>query len=105
MLRYNIDTSKINNKNMEDSATKPKVTVYSTTNCPYCHMAKDYFDKQGVVYSDVNVQEDEAARDKMIQISGQMGVPVITVEKGDGPPEITVGFDKPRLAGLLGLAA
>ncbi len=71
---------------------KHEVTVYSTTTCPYCVLAKDFLKKKGVAYKDVNVSVDEKAAQEMIEKSGQMGVPVIDV---DG--EIIVGFDKARL--------
>lgn len=64
-------------------------------------MAKDYFDEKAVKYTDYNVQVDERARDEMIEKTGQMGVPVIIVS-GDGAEDIIVGFDKSRLASVLG---
>ena len=42
--------------------------------------------------------EDHQAAEKMIQKSGQMGVPVAEI---DG--EIVVGFDKEKITGLLGI--
>jgi glutaredoxin 3 len=65
----------------------PTITVYSTTSCPYCYMAKDFLTAKGVPYRDVNVGTDRAAAAEMVQKSGQMGVPVIDI---DG--EIIVGF-------------
>ena len=73
------------------------VTVYSTKGCPYCRMAKAFLDKQGVTYTSVDVGEDVAAAKKMIEISGQRGVPVITVDD-----EVIVGFDSRRLNELFG---
>ncbi|MEI7810585.1 MAG: glutaredoxin domain-containing protein [bacterium] len=64
-----------------------KVIIYSTTTCPYCVYAKDYFKKKGVSYEDKNVGIDRAAGMEMVEKSGQMGVPVIDI---DG--EIIVGF-------------
>ena len=64
-----------------------KVFVYSTTTCPYCHMAKDYFKTKGVEFTDYNVGEDEVKAKEMVEKSGQMGVPVIDI---DGT--ILVGF-------------
>tara|TARA_Y100000310_G_scaffold191145_1_gene191146 strand:+ start:2784 stop:2975 length:192 start_codon:yes stop_codon:yes gene_type:complete len=60
-------------------------------------MAKEYFDEKGVSYENLDVTVDEAARNEMIEKSGQMGVPVIDI---DG--EIIVGFNKDKLAELLG---
>ncbi len=73
------------------------VTVYSTKACPYCRMAKAFLDKQGIPYTSVDVGEDVAEAKKMIELSGQRGVPVITVDD-----EVIVGFDARRLNELFG---
>jgi len=69
-----------------------KISIYSTTWCGFCHMAKRYFDSIGVKYNDLDVEQDMNARQEAVQKSGQMGVPVIDI---DGT--IIVGFDKPRI--------
>jgi len=61
-------------------------------------MAKEFFSKNNVEFEEFDVAADEAKRNEMIQKSGQMGVPVIYVDD-----EMTIGFDKERLAELLGL--
>ncbi len=73
-----------------------KVKVYSTTTCPHCHDAKDFLKEQGVPFEDINVQEDEKAREEMIEKSGQRGVPVLDI---DG--EILVGFDRDKIEDLI----
>jgi len=55
-------------------------------------MAKDFFQKNNVEYTELNVVHDEKAREDMIKKSRQLGVPVIDV---DG--EIFVGFDQSGL--------
>jgi len=72
------------------------ITIYTTPTCAYCKLVKDYFKEEGVEYEEKDVTADTAARDEMIQKSGQMGVPVIMV--GD---QVVVGFDKDKLAGLI----
>lgn len=72
------------------------VKIYSIPTCPYCHQAKDFFKENSVEFEDVNVAEDEKARDEMIEKSGQMGVPVLDVNG-----EIVVGFDKEKISKLL----
>lgn len=67
--------------------TTKKITVYSTTSCHFCVLAKDYFKKMGVAYEDKNVGVDRVAAEEMVMKSGQMGVPVIDI---DG--QIIVGF-------------
>ena len=69
-----------------------KVTVYSTKNCPYCRMVKAFLDKHGVPYENIDVGEDANAAKKMIELSGQRGIPVIIVDH-----EVIVGFDSQRL--------
>ncbi len=75
-----------------------QVNIYSTPTCHFCHMAKDFFDANGVKYTDYNVGSDLEKRKEMIEKSGQMGVPVITV--GD---QYVVGFDEPKLRELLAI--
>ena len=76
------------------------VKIYSTPTCVYCKMAKDYFTKNSVQYTEFNVAEDDAAREEMIQKSGQLGVPVIDI---DG--HIFVGFDKKGISEALQIKA
>lgn len=59
-------------------------------------MAKAYFDKLGVKYTDKDVEKDVSAAHEAIGKSGQMGVPVIDI---DGT--IIVGFDRPRIDMML----
>ena len=73
-----------------------KINIYTTPSCHYCHMTKDYLNSRGIDYSEFNVSRDEKAREKMVRISGQLGVPVITVGK-----EVVMGFDPRRLEELL----
>jgi len=72
------------------------VTIYTTATCVYCKKAKEFFTKNNVSFTEVNVLEDLAARKVMVDKSGQLGVPVIDV---DG--EIVVGFNEAKLKELL----
>lgn len=74
------------------------VTIYSTTHCPYCKMAKDYLNKNNVEYKDVNVEMDDEAAAEMIRKSGQTGVPVI-----DANGTIIIGFDREAINQALGI--
>ena len=75
-----------------------KVSIYSTPTCVYCNMAKEYFRKNGIPFTDYNVAVDFEKRQEMIEKSEQMGVPVIEID-GD----VIVGFDQDRLKDALGL--
>lgn len=74
------------------------VTIYSTPTCGYCNMAKDFFASNNINYTEYNVATDETKRNEMIEKTGQMGVPVITIDN-----EVVIGFDENRLRQLLGL--
>ncbi len=76
------------------------VTVYSTKNCPYCRMTKVFLEKHGIPYVNIDVGLDREAAKKMVDISGQFGVPVTVW--GD---EVIVGFDSEKLHELVGKEA
>lgn len=75
-----------------------KITVYSTPTCHFCHMAKDFFTANGIVYEDFDVSRDLDKRKEMVEKSGQMGVPVILIDNN-----LIVGFNKPQIVELLGI--
>lgn len=68
------------------------VTIYTTTWCGFCKMAKSYMDNLNVKYTEKDVEKDPTAGMEAVEKSGQMGVPVLDV---DGT--IIVGFDRERL--------
>ncbi len=74
------------------------VTIYSTPTCHFCHMAKEYFAEKGVAFTNYDVASDLAKRQEMIEMTGQMGVPVIKIAD-----DVIIGFDKPKIAQLLGI--
>lgn len=80
-----------------------KITVYSTATCPYCLMVKRWLDEQSMSYDDVRVDNDRVAAQKMVTLSGQMGVPFTTIEKDDGTMEKILGFDIANLRRVLGV--
>ncbi len=79
-------------------AVEHEVTVYSTPSCPWCTKATAYLKKVGVDFEEKDVSVDIQAAREMVKVSGQMGVPVLTI---DGT--VVVGFDKNRIDSLLGL--
>lgn len=51
-----------------------------------------------MAFTEVNVAEDQEAREELVRRTGQMAVPVILVDD-----EVVVGFDRGRLERLLGI--
>ncbi len=68
------------------------IQIYSATWCAFCHAAKDYLDKKGVKYEDLDVEHDPANAEASVKKSGQMGIPVIDING-----TIIVGFDRPKI--------
>lgn len=79
-----------------------KVTVYTTTTCPYCKMEKEYLDSKSVKYENFFVDQNPGKAEEMMEESGQMGVPFTVIEKDDGSEEKILGFDKEKLNKALG---
>lgn len=76
-----------------------KVEIYSTPTCHFCHMAKDFFKANGVEFTDYNVGADTAKRAEMVEMTGQMGVPVIVIDGKD----VVIGFNQKAVSQLLDL--
>ncbi len=84
-----------NDVKKEGAAT---VTIYSTPACHFCHAAKDFFKENGVTFNDFDVAADADKRQEMIDLTGQMGVPVIKIGE-----DIIIGFDEPKIKELLAI--
>ena len=74
------------------SIKSEKVKIYTTSTCPWCMKTKEFFKAYNIKYKEINVTENEKARNKMFEKSGQFGVPVTDVNG-----TIIVGFDKEAL--------
>lgn len=72
------------------------VTIYSTPVCHFCQAAKEFFKENNVEYTEHDVASDAEKREEMIELTGQMGVPVIRI--GD---DIVIGFDEDKVKELL----
>lgn len=75
-----------------------KVAIYTTPTCGYCRMAKEFFKQNNVAYSEYDVGADTDKRNEMVEMTGQMGVPVITIDDN-----VVVGFNQSKIAELLGV--
>jgi len=76
------------------------VKVYSFEGCPYCQKLKRYLDSRGVEYEVRDIELSEEAAAECQRISGDLAVPVTTV---DGK-NFVLGFDKKKIDELLATA-
>ncbi len=83
---------------MSDTTSTPDITIYSTSWCGFCKMAKKYLDDKNIAYSDKNIEEDKAAYDELMKkVDGNyMGVPVIDING-----QMILGFDRPKIDAAL----
>jgi glutaredoxin len=63
-------------------------------------MAKEWLTAKNIGYVDYNVASDAEKRKEMVEITGQLGVPVIKIGN-----DILIGFNQDKMASLLGVAA
>ena len=75
------------------------VEIYSTASCHFCHMAKEWLTSKSIPFKDYNVGEDTNKRKEMVEMTGQLGVPVIKIED-----DVMIGFNPDHMAKLLGIA-
>jgi len=85
-----MDTNTIDQKN--------KIIIYSTENCKFCHMLKDYLTEKGFTYENIDIGKDHAQAEIAKEKSGQMGVPVTDI---DG--HIVIGYDVDAVDNLLNI--
>jgi glutaredoxin 3 len=69
-----------------------KIKVYSTPTCPWCVKVKEYLKEKHVEFEDIDVSVNQDEAKKMMEKSGQMGVPQIEIND-----KMIVGFDKEQI--------
>lgn len=79
------------------------VTIYTSNTCAYCRAVKQFFEDKDVAYTEINLDEEPEKRQELMDISGQMTIPVTIVTTDDGSKKMTVGYDTSKLASELGV--
>lgn len=74
------------------------VTVYSTQFCPWCQKTREFLKNNKIAFKSLDVGNDSKAAKKMMELSGQSGVPVIDVNG-----RIIIGFEESQLREALGI--
>ncbi|GIN73353.1 NrdH-redoxin [Bacillus sp. J14TS2] len=73
-----------------------KITVYTTSTCPYCDMMKNFLKENELPFKEVNVQQDPVAANRLVQATGQMGVPQTEING-----QWVLGFDPEKVMQLV----
>jgi glutaredoxin len=77
------------------TARSPRITLYTTRNCPHCRQAKQYLQARGLRFAELDVNHSPRGKKEFARL-GARGVPVILV--GDRRID---GFDRRRLDAAL----
>lgn len=58
----------------------PKILIYTKPTCPYCQHAKKLLEHKGIVYKEINIQDNEALKSEMVaKAHGRTTVPQIFI--------------------------
>lgn len=72
------------------------ITVYTTSTCPYCTMVKNFLTQKGIEFKEINVQLDPIAANRLVQTTGEMGVPQTNING-----EWVLGYDPNKIENLI----
>lgn len=56
-----------------------KITIYTTSVCPYCIRAKALLDRKGYTYKEINAEAEEIRNDMIKKAGGRRSVPQIFI--------------------------
>ncbi len=74
------------------------VKIFTTYLCPYCFTLQEFLKLKNIEFQEIDVTQDEKAKDELIKKTGKMEVPVLEING-----QLVVGFDKEKISKLLNL--
>jgi mycoredoxin len=76
------------------------ITMYSTTWCGYCRRLKSQLNREGIAYTEVDIERTPAAADFVMSVNGgNQTVPTVVFPDGSAATNPSVAEVKARLAG------
>ena len=58
-----------------------RVKIYTTSSCPFCIRAKRLLGARGIPFEEIDVGNDDALREEIIQRTGRRTVPQIFIDE------------------------
>ena len=77
------------------------ITIYTTNTCASCGMVKKYLSSKGQEYQVINLDESPEHIQDLLNLSGQLAVPVTVIKDESGQQDVTVGWNPGKLASAL----
>lgn len=75
-----------------------RITVYTTSTCAFCLQVEKWLTAKGLAFTEINLDEHPEKREELLQVSGQMAVPVTVVaDDENGNQEMVVGWNLAKL--------
>lgn len=75
------------------------LTMYTTSWCGYCVRLKHLLDREGIDYAEVNIEQDETAAERVMQVNGgNRTVPTLVFPDGTALTNPTPAQVKEKLA-------
>ncbi len=82
-----------------DAPAAGTITMFSTTWCGYCRRLKSMLDREGIGYTEVNIEEVPKAADYVMQVNGgNQTVPTVVFPDGTAATNPSLAEVKARLA-------
>lgn len=83
------------------SGSVQSVTMYSTSWCGYCRRLKSQFEREGIEYTVVDIEQDPAAAEYVMSVNGgNQTVPTIQYQDGSAATNPTIVQVKAKLGEL-----
>ena len=74
------------------------ITMFSTTWCGYCRRLKSSLDREGIGYTEVNIEDDPASADYVMSVNGgNQTVPTVVFPDGSAATNPSLAVVKTRL--------
>lgn len=82
-----------------DAPAAGTITMFSTTWCGYCRRLKSQLDREGIGYTEVNIEEVPQAAEYVMEVNGgNQTVPTVVFPDGTAATNPSLAEVKSRLA-------
>jgi mycoredoxin len=82
-----------------DAPAAGTITMFSTTWCGYCRRLKSQLDREGIGYTEVNIEEVPKAAEYVMEVNGgNQTVPTVVFPDGTAATNPSLAQVKARLA-------
>jgi glutaredoxin len=74
------------------------ISIYTTNTCVYCVQVKKFLEGKGLTYSLINLDEVPERTNELLELTGQLAVPVTVVADDEtDTKDVTVGWNPAKL--------